>query len=296
MIEYGKHHNLNNENILAQSFSSKIISELANTGKSISLSNILNETDSINDIPENITLRAYFDDLYKRLLDNYRNEYIFKNLIVNKILLGRHSLNTSAMLTEFRVLNSKADVLFLNGNSHIYEIKTEYDCLDKLDKQIKDYQQFSEFVTVITTKSLGKKALKFLPTSVGLIELTKECTFRSIRKAISGIEKISKDVIFDSFRKEEYLECIQRNIGFIPDVPNTKIHSECKSLFSTLSKETINKELLLTMKNRFTLRTNKNFIENIPSSLRAVAISGCISNNKCDEFLTTLSNKIKYVL
>lgn len=48
------------------------------------------------------------------------------NVIANKILLGKHSLNTSHMLSEFRVGYNKADVVIINGTSSVYEIKSEY--------------------------------------------------------------------------------------------------------------------------------------------------------------------------
>lgn len=64
-------------------------------------------------------------EIYSVLEDKYRNEYYYKNTLLNKLLLGIHSVNTTTALTEFPIAKSKADFVLINGKAVVYEIKTE---------------------------------------------------------------------------------------------------------------------------------------------------------------------------
>ncbi|WP_350293202.1 sce7726 family protein [uncultured Croceitalea sp.] len=97
--------------------------------------------------------------IYKSLLKNYKNEYVYKNILTNKLLLKKYSLRKTIALNEFNIGKSIADFVLLNGEARVYEIKTELDNLEKLDKQVLDYiptQYISEFI-----KSLGFDGVEY---------------------------------------------------------------------------------------------------------------------------------------
>ena len=48
--------------------------------------------------------------IYNVLREGYRNEYYYKNTLLNKLLLGIHSVNTTTALTEIPIAKSKADL------------------------------------------------------------------------------------------------------------------------------------------------------------------------------------------
>ena len=72
--------------------------------------------------------------IYNVLREGYRNEYYYKNTLLNKLLLGIHSVNTTTALTEIPIAKSKADFVLINGKAVVYEIKTELDNFDRLEK------------------------------------------------------------------------------------------------------------------------------------------------------------------
>ena len=53
-------------------------------------------------------------EVYSILKKYYRNEYFYKNTLLNKLLLGVHSVNTTIALTEVPIANSKADFVLIN--------------------------------------------------------------------------------------------------------------------------------------------------------------------------------------
>ncbi|MGY8873204.1 MAG: sce7726 family protein [Pseudomonadales bacterium] len=256
---------------LARVFSPIVLMQLSDFGKSKLLGSAIKESEFIYD--EQALLKDCFDVFYNYIKSNYRNEYLYKNTIAKKILLGRHSLNTATMLTEFRILNSKADVVIINGTSHIYEIKTELDSLDRLENQLRDYSQFAEHVNIVTSENYINKLISITDPSIGLIVLTGRNTLKTIRKSKEGRNNINTSVIFDSLRKSEYLSIVKKHIGYIPCVPNTLMHMECRKHFEKISTDTCHDEMLTVLKNRNSHDSRKKFIHSVPDSLKAAAIS-----------------------
>lgn len=87
---------------------------------------------------------TYFELLkksYSLISKHYRCEYVYKNELI-KHLLHEYGTRNSVYFSEFRVGNSIADMVMFNGESKVFEIKTEYDTPRRLDKQIEDYKRF----------------------------------------------------------------------------------------------------------------------------------------------------------
>ena len=248
---------------LARIFSNSVISELVKCDKPKYIPEILSVSGFNSLLDKNLKLKELFNTVYNYLAKSYRNEYIYKNAIANKILLGKHSLNTSFMLTEFRASNCKADAVIINGTSNIYEIKTELDSFERLTRQVEAYKKVFDKINIIVSSNQISKVQETTSDSIGILELTPRNTIRTVREAASRKHLIDQGVIFDSLRKKEYTSIIQEKFGFLPDVPNTQIYSKCKSLFLKLSPVDAHDAMVKALKTRGN-NTLKDFISSIP--------------------------------
>ena len=239
-----------------------------------------------------ISLSEFFNMIFRFLLKNYRNEYIYKNIIANKILLGKHSLKTSQILTEFRIGKNKADFIILNGATTVYEIKSEYDSFSRLDKQINTYSKAFEFVNVITSPFQTEKAFYTLPDNIGILSLTNRNTISIIRKPKSNLKSIDLSMLFDSLRKNEYLQIIKAYYGYIPNVPNTKIFSVCKELYCEMPIEKAVKLTNEILKKRNYSDFIIQQINKVPYSLVAYILSLGSNKTRIEKFLNILNKKI----
>jgi hypothetical protein len=212
---------------LSKVFSPMVIDKIVNGQKSKYLQKFFSESGLTDQINLGMTLSTFYDETYNYLLKNYRNEYIYKNAIANKILLGRHSLLTTNMLTEFWVQDCKADVVMINDDLSVYEIKSELDTLGRLENQIGRYLDFFEYIYVVTSKDQVEKLQEILPEEAGIIILTERNTLSTFRKGLCNRENIKPEVLFSSLRKPEYLRVIKNFYGYIPDLPNTLIYRKC---------------------------------------------------------------------
>ncbi|WP_321436375.1 sce7726 family protein [uncultured Bacteroides sp.] len=215
----------------------------------------------------NFTFREYYTYIYKILLSNYRNEYIYKNLIINKILLGKHSLNTSTILNEFRIGKSIADLVFLNGTSKVFEIKTELDNLSRFNSQVNDYRKVFKQIYIVTHVSLADKFSQTIGDNVGIIVLTKNKTLKIVREALEDMTFFDPVAMFKCLRKVEYTNVINSFYGEIPQVKAVNYYSVCKELFIKIPLEELHSLMLKELKKRC-VKEKELFASVVPEELK----------------------------
>jgi hypothetical protein len=72
---------------------------------------------------------------------------------------------------EIRVNNSRVDFLTINGDTKSFEIKSELDNLQKLTKQISDYEKVFDYNYVVIDEKHYSKAVKLIPRRYGIFVL-----------------------------------------------------------------------------------------------------------------------------
>ena len=62
--------------------------------------------------PEDKNNGTLISEVYRFMSKAYRNEYFYQNTLLNKLLLGKHSINTTTALTQVPIRRSKACLLY----------------------------------------------------------------------------------------------------------------------------------------------------------------------------------------
>lgn len=179
-------------------------------------------------------------EIYKELKDNYRNEYFYKNTLLNKLLLDDYDLNTATAITELPIARSKADFILINDNAVVYEIKTELDNLNRLNSQVDDYYKAFDHVAVVTYKENLEplqKVLAEINRPVGIYILKKNGNLSAIKEPQSYIDNLDKEVIFKILRKREQEEIIRHWYGYLPHVTQFQYYDVWKKMFADISIE-----------------------------------------------------------
>ncbi len=253
---------------IAKLFNSSILNDIANGDFSyiekIAVQNCLDISDK--------SIRSLYDNAYNYLQNHYQNEYFYKNLIINKILIGRHSLNTATMLPEFRVGTNKADCVILNGKSTCYEIKTDYDSLVRLEDQLSSYLQLFDEVYVVCSAKYQQAVIDLVPAEVGILKLTEKLTFSQIRTATPRKTPLNKKLLMQSLRQHEYKELAEKLTGEVVISPNTLIYNHCFSIIERYQDDSLlNKYFIQILKK--SRKNNVRLVESLPKSLANAAIS-----------------------
>jgi hypothetical protein len=231
--------------------------------------------------------------IYNSLLKNYKNEYVYKNILTNKLLLKKYSLKNTIALNEFNIGKSIADFVLLNGEARIYEIKTELDNLEKLDTQVLDYCKFGDKVYIVTSSKHVNKLIELYDNStIGIIELTSRNALKTIKEATSNEATFSYEILFKTLRKQEYLDIIEEYFNFVPEVSNTRIFKECLALAKKIEISLFQKLVVNKLKSRNISNPKKIQEKAIPESLKHICYSldfSKIEYEKLDAFLNQKS-------
>lgn len=278
-------------------FSSTVIRELAVTGKS-SLFRRLVEQSLLHQTSHTLScvgdaFQAAFEVLR---IGERRDEYIYKAALIEKVLLGRHSLKTASMLTEFRVGECKADLAILNGTATVYEIKSERDSLSRLKKQLSAYKTVFAKVYVIAGERHTQAVLHAADPEVGVLQLSSRHTISTIREAIDRVDAICPVAVFDSIRVQEAARILSSLDVDIPDLPNTLIRAEMRRMFSELTPADVHAAMVSTLKKTRNLASLNDFVQALPSSLRAAVLSIPLKKSEQQQLLSTLNSDFHDVL
>jgi hypothetical protein len=242
---------------------------------------------------ESITTAELIKSLYSSFELSYKNEYIYKNTLINDLLLKKYCLETTSVLNEFKIANSIADFTLLNGEVRIYEIKTEFDGLDKLKKQISDYLKFANKVYIVTDSKFTARILnEYEESVVGVIELTSSNELNEIKPATENLFFLDHTTIFKTLRKNEYIEIINDFFGFIPEVPNTLIFRECLSLSSTIDISVFQKMAFKKLKERKLKCPNLLKSNETPYELKHICNSLNLNNKEYQSLFSFLNKTI----
>ena len=170
--------------------------------------------------------------------------------------------------------------MIVNGKTTCYEIKSEFDTLNRLDEQLKDYMKlFDEVYVVCSAKNLAS-VLTSTDERVGVLELTQKNYLSEKRPAIQRTEPIDIEVLVKSLRKDEYLEMVLRTTGEQPKVPNSLLLKECISCLKSANPEKIASSFIDVLKEkRF---NDSKLINALPSSLINAAISYQFSSGQTE--------------
>lgn len=208
-------------------------------------------------------------NVYQELSKTYRNEYFYKNTLLNKRLLGIHSVNTTTALTEIPVSRAKPDFILINGKAVVYEIKTELDNFDRLENQINEYYKAFNHVAVLTYEKnieMAKRKIDEINKPIGLYILQKNVKIKTVIEPKEYNDDLDRDVIFSILRKREYESIIEKRFGSLPQVSQFDYYDVCRQLTEDIRLEQFYSDFLIELKKRNPI--NKELFAAVPYELK----------------------------
>lgn len=208
---------------------------------------------------ERMTYKNYLDCVYRYLLKNYRNEYIYKNELINKYIVRRFGKTSSVIVNEFRVGDAIADLALFNGESKCFEIKSDLDNPKRLSLQLTNYQKVFEKCYVLVPADEISVYKELVDDAVGII-LLKYCKNGQIsvhidREATKN-EYVDVNVLMRSVRANEYRRMVKRAYGYLPDVSDFEMFDACKDLLGLLPADQLHNLFCEAVKTRKTKVSN----------------------------------------
>ena len=208
--------------------------------------------------------------LNENILKYYPNEISIKSSFINNVLFKN---NNHITIFELNSGTSRVDLCKINGNSVAYEIKTDLDNLNRLDKQINDYLKLFEKVYVICSVNNVKNVMKKIPIECGIYSY-------HVTKTGRYIFKIEKEALLSPYidsRKQLSLFTKLELSNFF-NVHNLKKKEELiNELTDNYDKVTINKAFKDNFKSKY--KKNWNFLSENHSEILEIDYQWFFKNN-----------------
>lgn len=221
---------------------------------------------------ENATIGEAISEIYHFMDCEYRNEYYYKNTILNQLLIKKHDLYNTAALTELPIGDSKADFIMINGRGVVYEIKTDLDNLFRLENQIKDYYKVFSYVYVVVGNKQLSHVKEFLKDQkVGIYELTASGKLICRKKALCNKENLSYEAMFQVLRKAEFESILLKHFHKLPEVNSFQYYRECQKWLERVNIITLQKDVMKCLKARTLMLVENKLEEKVPYELRFYA-------------------------
>lgn len=241
---------------------------------------------------EQQALSSIFEAAWDHLARAYRNEYVYKNDLVSRVVFGRHSPRTASFQVELPVGRSIVDVAVANGTTTAYEIKTEYDTAKRLKTQTSDYLKVFDKVFVVTHPAHIKRFEQEVDARVGLITLSTKGALSTYRDAQTNMANLDAAVVFRCLRQAEYLSAIETLFGTRPSLPSGLIGAHCEKLFSTISPQDAHYIFVNALRARTTDNNTVEFVAKLPPSLRALGYATPLSGRQRQTIIELLSKPV----
>lgn len=195
------------------------------------------------DDPESKTHGQIISEIYAHLGKEHRNEYYYMNTLLNKLLVGIHSINTTTALSQLRIGSHIADFVMINGEGRVYEIKSDLDNYDRLYDQLTDFFKAFSMVSVLADIHERDNIERLLEAfgdmgeAVGIYVLSERDTIfgKSSRREPRRYDNLlDHNSVFKILRKGEYERIISRYFGYLPQVAPAFHFRTCLELFTQI--------------------------------------------------------------
>ena len=274
---------MNNFTVLNRFFSKTMLEEIL-IGRNTSCYGEIIKRYEIN---QNGTNGDIISSIYSILSSEYRNEYFYKNTLLNNLIVKKHKLYTTKVLTELPINKSIADFVTLNGKAVAYEIKTELDNLERIESQVKDYYKCFPYVCIVTCEShLEKVKELFTNTNVGIYWFSKRNSLKVEQEPQAEMRYLDYSALFKLLRKYEFESILMKHFNKLPKVSQFDYYSECYQWFLKIDLNDVLKEILAALKQRCCIQVEQ--FKRVPLELKMLVYQSNYLDenyNKLESFL-----------
>jgi hypothetical protein len=282
-----------NNRLIARLFTRPIFTGIAKADNWRAPLNFLFENNLVNEYElKTAPLSQFFENAWKVLTSNYRNEYVYKNELANRLIFELHTPKKASFQVELPIGRSIVDVAIANGTSTAYEIKSEFDTTKRIHSQTSNYLKVFDRVYVVTHPQHIEKFEQEIDERVGLIALSLDGLLINVRDAESNLKNIEPTAVFRCLRRREYVSAIKQHMGVEQFLPSGKIANFYEKIFEEITPQLAHVIFTDALRERTTTEPIVDFVNKLPSSLRAMGYATPLSGKQRSNLLSNLSAEV----
>ena len=245
------------------------------------------------DFPRNSSYLDYLTYQYKQLVQYYPCEYVFKNELINQLLLKKYVTKKIIVFNEFKVGDSIVDLAMMHEASIAFEIKTPLDSPRRLKKQMQDYKKLFNMCYVVVDEDECDSYAAQVDENTGILALSYKQGSAILQEYKPARKQASPDTltVLKCLRTREYESIIQRLCGRLPSVPSYRMYDACKELLCEVEPATLNRLFLEEIRKR---KSPTGRLKSVPKELRQMILSLNLTQKKEDQLIAKLRSPIPW--
>jgi len=234
------------------------------------------------------TYLEYIKHAYKVISTHYKNEYVYKNTLLNALIIKELGTENSKVFSEFRVGDSIADLAMFNGCSKVFEIKSDLDTPQRLETQLKDYHKvFNEVYLVVPQSKL--KDFRHIDSEVGIIAVKKDNTIELVREAHYK-DTIEAATLMTVLRTSEYRSMAKAYTEDLPKMSSFTQFDICSKILKEIPCDILNDLFITEMKKR---KSNESFSATQFKELNQLFLALNLTKKGKSHFIANLNKPIR---
>ena len=209
--------------------------------------------------PETKTNGRILAEIYDHLGKRHRNEYWYKNTLLNLSLGGAQDAGPATALAHVRVAGHIADVVVIGDEGRVYEIKSDLDNLRRLHGQLSAFYGAFSLVSVLVGDKGHEDVVRLLGTFGGMGEAVGICRLTEW-DGVPGVvvsrepkrfdDRLRHEDIFKTLRKREYENVIINHFGKLPEATPVWHFTACLREFGRIPIREAQKSALAELRRR----------------------------------------------
>lgn len=230
--------------------------------------------DSLEAMGASRSLASLFDTAFEIIRRRYPVEYVYKTCLLKRLLFGKYSPRTTASYLEFPVADARADMVLVNGDATVYEVKSRFDSPARLEAQLREYYKCFTRVVVVTEETEAESYLKRLPDHVGVATLTRRFSISTKREPSCFLDGLEHARIFMTLHQPERYR-IGKELG-IPVMeidPRTRHWHLLEQFEAAVTMEDANRKLVDALRVRQPTKKFARRCDQLPESLHVAVFS-----------------------
>ena len=251
----------------------------------------LNDYAAAYSVPSAVSYLDFIIQAYSELKKSYRCEYVFKNELLRRLLSHYRGASTVAF-SEFRVGDAIADMVLVNGESRVFEIKTEYDTPKRLEHQMSEYCKVFDKCYLVVPREKAEEYSQIVSKETGIIAVSYErgrvCMDQEYRSATKNT-KMDASVLMRTLRTPEYKNIVRSFYGSLPDVTDFEMFEVCERMMSNIPSSDLSVLFKREIKKR---KSYMDELRSVPVPIRQACLAMNLKPQEMEQLIESLSNPI----
>lgn len=231
---------------------------------------------------------SFLRKTYRALQNQYPNEYVIKNELLNKWVKKELGEKNASIFNELSIGKARADLVMFNGVSKVFEIKTIFDDDTRLLHQLEQYKRIFNEVYIVVPKKYLDKYLD-VDKNVGVVSYNSNSKTFSLKRESKQAFDIDVGVLMEVLHTKEYLGICKATYSELPEMNAFNQFEICKELIAKIPKYQLNTLFLDVMKQR---GINNEFFNIVNNEFNQICLSLNLTRTERNKLIEVLRKKI----